>query len=120
MSKPIVYAFDVDETLWISGGPVTAQSLIELRNAGSIIGLCGNFAAVTRNCVDWFNLFSFLGSMGMTKAEFLVQLKTHVPCSEVVMVGNIKGVSGSSDDQGESLKAGVRFIKESDFAAGAR
>jgi len=37
-----------------------------------------------------------------------------------VMVGNIKGVSGASDDEGAANLAGWRFIKESDFAAGAR
>jgi hypothetical protein len=36
------------------------------------------------------------------------------------MVGNIKGVSGASDDQGAADLAGWRFIKESDFASGAR
>ena len=36
------------------------------------------------------------------------------------MVGNIKGVSGGSDDQGAANLAGWRFIKESDFAAGVR
>jgi hypothetical protein len=36
------------------------------------------------------------------------------------MVGNIKGVSGASDDEGAANLAGWRFIKESDFAAGTR
>jgi hypothetical protein len=36
------------------------------------------------------------------------------------MVGNIKGISGRSDDEGAANLAGWRFIKESDFAAGAR
>jgi hypothetical protein len=36
------------------------------------------------------------------------------------MVGNIKGISGTSDDQGAAHLAGWRFIKESNFAAGAR
>jgi hypothetical protein len=34
------------------------------------------------------------------------------------MVGNIKGISGTSDDQGVANLAGWRFIKENDFAAG--
>jgi hypothetical protein len=35
------------------------------------------------------------------------------------MVGNILGVSGASDDKGAAETAGWRFIKESEFAAGA-
>ena len=40
--------------------------------------------------------------------------------NDYIMVGNIKGVSGASDDEGAANLAGWRFIKESDFAAGAR
>jgi hypothetical protein len=36
------------------------------------------------------------------------------------MVGNIKGISGGSDDKEAANLAGWRFIKESDFAARAR
>jgi hypothetical protein len=47
-------------------------------------------------------------------------LRTYIRADDYVMVGNIKGVSGASDDEGAANLAGWRFIKESDFAAGAR
>ena len=113
------YAFDVDETLWLSGGPIQVQAICDLVNDGHIVGLCGNFAAVTSH-EGWHQWFSFIGPMLMSKAEFLLQLKQYVVCEEVIMVGNIFGVSGTSRDSEAAELAGVRFIKESDFAAGAR
>lgn len=116
-----LYAFDVDETLEVSGGPIGLAAIAELKSQGHILGLCGNFAAVTGKIEwRWDKYFSFLGPMGMTKAAFLSQLKDYVRCDEVVMVGNIFGISGQSRDSEAAQEAGVRFIKESDFAAGAR
>ena len=115
-----IYAFDVDETLEISGGPIKMLELEELKAQGHIIGLCGNYAMVTLNIEDWHNYISFIGPMGMTKDGFLAQLKTYVSTDEVVMVGNILGVSGASDDKGAAEKAEVRFISEHDFASGKR
>ena len=43
---------------------------------------------------------------------FLSRIKTYVRADEYVMVGNILGVSGASDDQGAATLAGWRFIKE--------
>jgi hypothetical protein len=56
----------------------------------------------------------------MSKDIFLNQLRTYIRADDYVMVGNIKGVSGASDDKGAANLAGWRFIKESDFAAGVR
>ena len=42
-----VYAFDVDETLYLSHGPVQWEALVALRAEGHVLGLCGNWAAVT-------------------------------------------------------------------------
>jgi hypothetical protein len=120
-SAPVkLYAFDVDETLELSGGPVRLADVVRLRKDGHIVGLCGNWAVVTRSWPEWFEFFSFVGPMLMTKPEFLKQLSTYVPAEEYVMVGNILGVSGQSDDQGAANAAGWRFIKESDFARGTR
>jgi hypothetical protein len=58
--------------------------------------------------------------MEMSKDSFLNQLRTYIRADDYVMVGNIKGVSGASDDEGAASLAGWRFIKESDFARGAR
>src|SRR5262245_7665364 len=114
-----IYAFDVDETLEISGGPVTLASLIELREQGCIVGLCGNWAAFCSRVHNWHKLISFM-NVAVPKDAFLSHLKLYVPDADHVLVGNILGVSGSSDDEGAAERAGWRFIKESDFASGAR
>lgn len=115
-----VWAFDIDETLEVSGGPIKLMDLITLRREGHILGLCGNFAAVTLRVRGWDQLFSFIGSMAMQKDEFLRQIATYVPAEEHIMVGNILGVSGGSDDEGSARRANWRFIREADFAAGVR
>lgn len=84
------------------------------------MGLCGNWAKFIQTVQDWSTCINFLGPMDMTKEAFLTQLKTWVPCEEVVMVGNIKGVTGRSDDEGAAARAGVRFISEYDFSKGIR
>jgi hypothetical protein len=114
-----VYAFDVDETLEVSGGPVTLKALMDLRIEGHIVGICGNWGVFVQRCPGWQHLVSFLNVLG-DKPTFLSHLKAYVPASQFIMVGNILGVSGGSDDQGAAKSAGWRFIKESDFAAGMR
>ncbi len=115
-----VYAFDVDETLEVSAGPVKLQQIVELCVEGHILGICGNYAKVTMMVVNWHDFFSFIGPMEMPKAAFLRQIKMYVPADDYIMVGNIKGVSGASDDQGAAIEAGWRFIQEKNFAAGDR
>jgi hypothetical protein len=115
-----IYAFDVDDTLEVSGGPVAIKSVDDLRPKGNIVGLNGNWAVVVQTVPSWHRIFSFIGPMEMSKEIFLKQLKTYIRADDYIMVGNIKGVSGSSDDQGAASLAGWRFIKESDFAAGER
>jgi hypothetical protein len=115
-----IYAFDVDDTLEVSGGPITIESIDSLRTEGHIVGLNGNWAVLVQSVPLWHRIFSFIGPMEMSKNALLNQLKTYIPAEDYIMVGNIKGVSGASDDQGAANLAGWRFIKESDFAAGAR
>jgi len=114
------YAFDVDETLELSGGPVKIVDVVALRAAGHIVGLCGNWGLVTQVWAGWHTLFSFLGPMLMKKEEFLHQVGLYVPADEHVMVGNVYMISGASDDLGAARLAGWRFIQEKEFAAGAR
>jgi hypothetical protein len=57
----VVYAFDVDETLEVSKGPVKLVDLVKLREHGHIVGLCGNWAMVTLHCPDWHHICSFVG-----------------------------------------------------------
>ena len=119
--KPMkIYAFDVDDTLEVSGGPVSIVSVSSLKPEGHIVGLNGNWAVVVQSVPLWHRIFSFIGPMEMSKDIFLNQLRTYIRADDYVMVGNIKGVSGASDDEGAANLAGWRFIKESDFAAGAR
>lgn len=117
---PTVYAFDVDETLEVSGGPIKLQDLMDLRVQGHIVGLCGNWAALTMQVPGWQYLVSFLGEGAPNKEAALINLKRYIPADDYVMVGNILGVSGASDDKGAAERAGWRFIKEADYAAGAR
>lgn len=122
MNRPTgrIYAFDVDDTLEVSGGPIAVESLETLKAAGHILGLNGNWAVAVGALPGWPYLFSFIGPMEMSKHAFLNQLKVYIPAADYVMVGNIMGVSGASDDRGAALLAGWRFIKESEFAAGKR
>lgn len=54
------FAFDVDECLEISKGPVTLASLRELRAQGHIVGICGNMNVICQ-VPDWHTFISFLG-----------------------------------------------------------
>lgn len=119
-----VYAFDVDETLEVSGGPIKMQDLWDLHSEGHVVGLCGNWARVTmfeaERSTFWRKYINFLGPMKMSKPEFLLQLKDFIPADEYIMVGNIKGVTGASDDKGAAEIARWRFISEREFSEGIR
>jgi hypothetical protein len=119
-----LYAFDVDETLECSyqRGPISIQSVKDLRAEGNIIGLCGNFAQMTMNVSDWHTFISFIGSMMMPKAYFLSQVRQYCKADEYIMVGNRFGEtpSGQCQDDIHAAAAGFRFISEKEFAAGAR
>ena len=118
---PACFAFDVDHTLEVSGGPVTVASLRELVERGEIVGLCGNWAVFVGAVPDWHRLISFLGPLGISKAEFLIQLRTHVPAREYVMVGNDPATGlGASPDREAAEVAAWRFVLERDFALGRR
>src|SRR5262245_1050768 len=115
-----IYAFDVDDTLEVSGGPISIVSIDGLKAQGHIVGLNGNWAVVVQTVPAWHRIFSFIGPMETSKKVFLNQLKTYIQADDYIMVGNIQGVSGASDDAGAAYLAGWRFVKESDFATGAR
>jgi len=149
-----VYAFDVDETLEVSAGPIKIQSLVELYEEGHCVGICGNWAQLIRSAVGWNTVISFLGPitwipegidikvkntegkeqiisitkqdiaqsfpLKYMKAHFLSQIKLYTPAKEFIMVGNILGVSGQSDDKTAAELAGWRFIQEIKFAEGER
>src|SRR5665213_696372 len=81
-----VYAFDVDETLYLSHGPVQWEALVALRAEGNVLGLCGNWAAVTMQVPEWHRVLSFIGPglIGTDKANFLTTIKQYVPAEEHV------------------------------------
>jgi hypothetical protein len=116
-----IYAFDVDHTLDVSDGPVSLDTVVHLRGASpAVVGLCGNWGLVTRTVPAWYEIFSFVGPMGIPKAEMLVQIRRYCPADDYVMVGNNPRLYGNSDDVGAAAEAGWRFIREHDFAAGVR
>lgn len=115
-----IYAFDVDETLEISGGPIKLADVGDLVIAGNVVGICGNWAVFVRSVRNWSDFVSFVGPMLMRKSEFLTQIKTYIPAESYIMVGNIKGITGQSDDLGAAQEAGWTFLSEGEFANGAR
>jgi hypothetical protein len=119
-----VYAFDVDETLYLSHGPVQWESLVALRAEGHVLGLCGNWGAVTLQVPDWHRVLSFIGPslIGTDKTNFLATIKQYILADEYVMVGNdhALGAYASPDDRRAADAAGWRFLSEGAFAAGGR
>ena len=115
-----LYAFDVDDTLEISNGPVHLTDLQALRNSGHIIGLCGNWGLFTRSVRNWYEHVSFIGPMRLTKADYLIELRTYVCAESYVLVGNDPRIFGASDDATAAREAGFHFIRELEFADGMR
>lgn len=116
----ILYAFDIDHTLEIAGGPVSFRAITQLRRAGHITGLCGNWGLVTRSFLQWHELFSFLGPAVVSKEQFLLELKVYCRADAYVMVGNDPALYGASNDKLAAQRAGWRFMCEEEFASGAR
>ncbi|MDE2095628.1 MAG: hypothetical protein KGL39_00095 [Patescibacteria group bacterium] len=125
----MVYAFNVDHTLEISNGPVTLQSMEDLRKDGHIIGICGNMEVFCR-LPDWHKRISFIGQSYLPKEQFLYGLSANIKNAEgFYMVGNIGPQSalafgvketGASEDMIAAKLAGWNFISEQDFANGVR
>lgn len=121
-----VYAFDFDETFETSNGPVTLEMLRNLRNEGHIVGICGNWAGFVHTVSGWQNVVSFINCGGTPKEVHLNELKRWIPADDFVMVGNVFGEKnslgfvGGSHDSEVAANCGWRFIKEDDFANGAR
>lgn len=110
-----IIMFDVDETLQCGGGPVPHSALVELRRQGHIVGICGNWALALNVVPKLLSIVTFAGPMVMPKDVFLGQIKQYIRADEYVMVGNILGVSGASDDQGAAHRAGWLFLRESQW-----
>lgn len=134
-----VYAFDVDECLETSNGPVTVPMLKELRGQGHVLGICGNLSAFLPRVIDWHEFISFTMNfdfginpsygLGLVPKAIWLHCFQHTAfpnADEYVMVGNVFGEKNSlgivcgSHDSIAAAQAGWRFIKEDDFAKGVR
>ena len=107
-----IYLFDVDGTLEISNGPVKLAQVINLRHAGHIVGLCGNWGFFINFCPGWENFLNLIGPIGTSKALYMAQLKMYVRAERYVLVGN------SPPDDIEARDAGWEFVHERDFKEG--
>lgn len=140
-----IYAYDIDECLWTSNGPITETMLRQLRSEGHILGICGNLSAFLPRAPGWHEYISVtmnfdfgyvdpktginLYNMHLIPKAIWLHCFQHVAfpdAEEYVMVGNVFGqknslgiVCGSRDNEA-AAQAGWRFIDESSFAAGAR
>lgn len=99
----IIIAFDVDGTLEISGGPIPVRRLQELRMAGVVVGVVGNWELAIKkiNALDFYQAgipdkASILRALGAGRA-----LK--------IYVGN------ELADKVQAEKAGWIFIWAKDF-----
>lgn len=113
-----LYMFDVDETLEVSGGLVKLSQLVNLRNQGHIIGLCGNWAVVTEYVVNWHLIISLVGPFKMSKYDFLKSVKKHVYVDKYIMVGNKNPFNAPVSDEEETLNASWEFVEEKNFKEG--
>jgi hypothetical protein len=113
-----LYLFDVDHTLEFAGGPITVVQLMRLREAGHVIGLCGNWGAFTQRYRGWWSLISLM-SVAVDKVTFMQQVKTYCPgFDRYVMVGNDGDGVTVSADRAAAEAAGWEFVLERDFKEG--
>ena len=117
-----IYAFDVDDTMEMSGGPVTISMVENEYRAGNLIGLLGNWMLAIQSWSDWWIAISFLYFQGDSpsgeKDYWMWVIKRAVIAQEYVMVGNGPGLG--YNDKAASERGGFRFISENDFARGER
>lgn len=114
LTLPIIVAFDVDHTLEVSNGPVSIGLLRLL--AGTrwfVVGICGNWAKLVQEDPFWKYYCSFLGQMGMRKADFLRGVSNYMPHERKIFVGN-DGSNNTSEDSAAAIEAGWEFVKEED------
>src|SRR3989442_12967329 len=112
----MIYAFDVDDTLEVSGGPVRLAELLGLHRAGHVLGVCGNWAVVTATGPDWHRLFSFIGPMEMSKGSFLAHAKRHRRADDTSLVGNTPRVFGQAPDREPADRAECGVPMEAECA----
>lgn len=112
-----VFAFDVDETLIISKGPIPVSTIQRLYDNGDIVGICGNWALFVKVVPNWHRMVSFVGQFyGYTsKTIFLSHLKTNIKADSYIMIGNDPAHYGNSNDIQAAKEAGWTFVREDEF-----
>lgn len=117
ISNKTLIAFDVDETLEISNGPISIESIRTLYNEGYIVGVCGNWKKFVAEVKDWNKYVSFIGQFYgiQSKSHFLSNLKNSIPATRFIMVGNDPAHYGNSNDIEAANEAGYEFIREDLF-----
>jgi hypothetical protein len=117
----ICFAFDIDETLTISGGSIKPAVIKVLHGLGHITGLCGNWSHYVASIPSWHEHLSFVGQFyGYTSKEvFLQQLKDAMMrtgnVGRFIMIGNDPAYFGNSNDIEAARLAGWEFIREDQF-----
>jgi hypothetical protein len=110
-----VYAFDVDETLSIAGGPVTVDQLVELRKRGDLVFICGNWAKFVASVNPWIHVVNGMNIGAPSKHLFLQEIKRYISAEEYVLVGN--------EAQGDYLHAQIAdwvFVEARNFKEGLK
>lgn len=137
MIYPAIYAFDIDDTLAMQGapfpGPVTLDSILQLRQQGIPTGVCGNFIVLMKVLPDWWKYFSFYGPEELTGTSLLahhqykhyqlIRIAKVMKAQRYVMVGNRRGdpkVRSGSQDDVQARLAKWNFIDETSFSRGIR
>lgn len=112
-----VFAFDVDETLDISNGPINHEVLKILYDRNNIVGICGNWSHFVRSVPDWNKCVSFVGQFyhHMSKQDFLGYIKDAVSADEYILVGNDPAHFGNSNDIEAARLANWTFVREDEF-----
>jgi len=99
----LVVAFDVDGTLEISGGPIPLSKLWELKKAGVVVGVVGNWELAIKHIRG----LDFYQAGIPNKAEILRAIGE----GKVLRIY----VGDTEDDAGQALAAGWIFLYPRDF-----
>lgn len=114
----IVIAFDVDRILNISNGPIDIENMKLLKDAGYIVGICGDWSLFVRLVDNWNDYVSFIGQWqqaGQTKTEFLKEFKQYIKADCYVLIGHDPTHYDYSYDIKAVKEAGWGFIRKDHF-----
>lgn len=110
-----VYAFDVDETLESSGGPISTSELKRLRDAGHIVGIIGNTFGYINKVIDWHKTITFFNITYTFKHVQLIYIKQKIKAQEYIFIGNTTPSNSPYSDRTEAEQAQWTFIDANDY-----